>query len=416
VHTEFDPESVRVPLPDAQRLPGGSPRILLYSHDSWGLGHLRRSLTLAGALVSAFPESSALVVTGSPCATFFQQPPRVELVKLPAVTKDAAGNYVSRSLPGPLDFTLRLRGAILREVFRAYAPDVVIVDHQVLGLHGEAREMIAEAKRRGVATLLGVRDIIDSPEVVAREWGTPAVRQALRTGYDRLCVYGSPEVFDPRIEYPLPPELADRLEFTGYVVRNGTPPSMGPPSGTPRLLVTMGGGEDGARRIELCLDALELSRTEWETIIVGGPLLRGSEARELRHRAQKLGNVQVHRFHADLPRILSEASAVVAMAGYNTSAEVLLHRKPCVFLPRAHPRREQTIRAERLARMRLARSLPCPSAEELRNAIEDSLSLGRISGALPPLTGRDRMCEIVAEMLSVELVKPAADGVPSLIS
>lgn len=395
--------------------PGGSPRFLLYSHDSWGLGHLRRSLTIASALVRAFPEAGAMVVTGSPCATFFPRPPRVALVKLPAVTKDPLGNYAPRNLPGPLEFTVRLRSAILREVFRSFDPDLLIVDHQVIGLLGEALETIDEARRRGVPTVLGVRDIIDSPEAVAREWSSPAIRRALRGSYDRVCVYGTPEVFDPRTEYAIPPELGARLEFTGYVVRNGaTYPEAR--RAVPRVLVTMGGGEDGARRIQACLEALELAPRSWETVIVGGPLLSGGEARHLRQRARALGDVQLHRFHADLPRLLAESQAVVAMAGYNTCAEVLLHARPSVLLPRSRPRREQVIRAERLARLGLARSLPDPKPVELRAAIEESLAGGSLRGPIPSLEGRRRLCEIAAELLALPIPGTGADDVPSMVS
>ena len=40
-------------------------RVLLYSHDSVGLGHLRRNLAIAGEIAATFPNSSVLVVTGS---------------------------------------------------------------------------------------------------------------------------------------------------------------------------------------------------------------------------------------------------------------------------------------------------------------------------------------------------------------
>ena len=52
------------------------PRILLYSHDTFGLGHLRRSRTIAQALVSAFPDASALILTGSPSGVGMSMDPR----------------------------------------------------------------------------------------------------------------------------------------------------------------------------------------------------------------------------------------------------------------------------------------------------------------------------------------------------
>ena len=318
--------------------PGDPIRILLYSHDSWGLGHLRRSLTIASALTKAFPQSNALLVTGSPCVSHFNVPVRVDLVKLPAVTKSATGSYIPRTLSGSFSSVLRLRGRILLETFRAFAPHLVIVDHHVLGLNGEALDILREARGRGARTILGLRDIIDSPEVVRQSWNSLACRWALSDGYDRICIYGDPEVFDARQEYSVPEKLRERFEFTGYIVRQSkSKRTRAFPSVKRRVLVTMGGGEDGAERIGGYLEAMALGSVSWETTIVTGPLLESRALRQLKHRARQIGQIEIRRFHSDLPSLLQESSAVVCMAGYNTSAEVLQSGRAAVFLPRCFP-------------------------------------------------------------------------------
>ena len=75
-----------------------APRIMLYSHDTFGLGHLRRSRALAQAITCAYPMSSALILTGSPVAGRFDFPARVDHVRLPGVTKRQDGSYVSQSM------------------------------------------------------------------------------------------------------------------------------------------------------------------------------------------------------------------------------------------------------------------------------------------------------------------------------
>ncbi len=381
------------------------PRILLYAHDSYGLGHLRRSLTLAEALVHGFPSASVVLVTGSSCATFFDCPAGVDIVKLPCVSKDAGGDYVPRSLPGSLDATLGLRRAILAETFRAFAPDLLIVDHQVVGLHGEVLPLLTAARAQGTRTILGIRDVIDSPDVVAHEWSTDDCRWALANAYDRVCVYGTPEVFDTRAEYPIPPELSQRVEFTGYVVREGASPTLHPiPSLRSQVLVTMGGGEDGAERIEAYLDCLELTEPSFDSVIVTGPLLDGREARRLRRRARQIYGAEVHRSHADLPKRLAECSAVVCMAGYNTCAEVLASGKPAVLLPRTQPRREQAIRAERFERLGLATALFDLDPVRLRRAVDAAVDAAvtskRPTPETPSLDGARQVCRIAAELLA----------------
>lgn len=390
------PPPRRIPVQPVRPDPGAPPevarRYLLYSHDSYGLGHLRRNLTLAAELARPGSGSSVVIATGSPAATFFELPPGVEVVKLPAVTKDEDGRYEPRSLPGPLADTLRLRRHLLEATFAAYRPHALLVDHQVLGLHGEVLPLLRRARAEGVYTALGLRDVIDSPEVVAREWGTKDARWALSEGYDRVFVYGDPSVLDPRLDVPVPPELGASLEFVGYVVRPFPRHSRRPvPPLEPQVLVTVGGGEDGVERLDCVLTAVEGGLDGSRVVVVGGPLLDSREARRLKRRARELPHVELHRFHADLPRLLADSDLVVCMAGYNTCAEVLRSGRRAIFLPRTFPRREQAIRAERLTRLGLGTTLEQPTPGTLREAIRSELdgrsALEHSAPCRPPLDG-----------------------------
>ena len=377
-----------------------APRILLHSHDSYGLGHLRRTLTLAGSLAQELPGAQVLITSGSACATQFPLPDGVDVVKLPSATKDEDGTLVARSLRMGMPNLLGLRRAILAETFRAFQPHVMIVDHQPLGLAKELSEVLELARRAGTRTILGLRDIIDSPDAVAREWGVPAVRQALAELYDRVLIYGSPEVFDPRVEYPIPAELRERVEFVGYVVRDGASRASRPlPALRPRVLVTVGGGEDGDSRIRAVFDALELAPPTWDTTLLLGPLMGGDRARALKRRGRLVDGVTVHTFHADLPRLLAESDAVVAMAGYNSVAEIMQARVPALLLPRTAPRREQAIRAERLAGVGLARNLELPDARTLRRELEAAIAEREPRGTQPNLRGREGVVRICEELL-----------------
>jgi len=399
VRHDFDPES----LPEPPRR--STERILLYSHDSWGLGHMRRSLTLAAGLSVTFPEAEILLLTGSPCATLFPTPPRVGLVKIPSVSKNESGEYVPRSLAGSFLDTLKLRRNLILEVYRSFRPSLVLVDHKVIGLEGEAFEMLQEARRDGVRTILGVRDVIDSPGAVALEWSGEKCRWALSEGYDRICVYGTPEVYDTRLEYPVPPELSARVEFTGYVVRPAPASSRPVTRSRPQVLVTIGGGEDGTAKMEAYLEGLEKVRPDWDSVLVGGPLLDERDARRLRRRAEALDHVQVRRFHADLPWLLAESDAVVAMAGYNTVAEILQSGKPAVLLPRTHPRMEQALRAERLAALGLASSLIDPRPLELMQTVERALRTGPPPlDRRPSLEGVQNLCGVARQLLETPLI------------
>jgi predicted glycosyltransferase len=385
---------------------------LLYSHDSVGLGHLRRSLTLASSLAETMPGASMLLATGSDAALRFELPEGLEVVKLPSVGKSEDGSYCSRRLPGGLPSLVRIRRAILMQLVETHRPDLLIVDHKVLGVAEELEPVLARMKEIGGLSILGVRDVIDEPAVVAREWGSAKIRHALIESYDAVCVYGSEQVYDLRQECPMPPELAKRLQYTGFVVRpmNGLayPP-------LPRLkdlvLVTTGGGEDGAERIESYLDMIEQSRPQWESMIVFGPLLDAVRRRQLKRRARVLEGVSVHSFYEDLPRLLADSSAVVAMAGYNTVVEIMRSRVPALLLPRTTPRKEQLIRARRVAELGFAECLVEPTVDRMRMAVESCLSRGRFQGPMPSLDGASAFSDVVCQMLGREAVRSGGETI-----
>lgn len=379
---------------------GPELRIQIHSHDSFGLGHLRRCMTIAEALRAGHPGAHVLITTGSPCATNFGIQDGIDIVKLPSVTKDHAGNYVPRSLGRDLDPVLRIRRGILSQVQRSFEPHVLIVDHQILGLAGELDHVLHEARKLGTRTILGVRDIIDTRDAVVRDWERPRACLALREQYDRLCVYGDPAVFDPREEYPIPSDISERLELIGYVARPAIPRAERG-SRPPTVLVTVGGGEDGGVRIDTYLDALDLAPVEFDSNIVLGPLIDPDHARALKRRAKDSGRVHLQLFHADLPHLLANSDAVVGMAGYNTTVEVLQSRIPAVLCPRSFPRREQLLRAERLAELGLLDCLPNPTPQALRKTLEDLLRRGPSRAPLPRLSGCEQLVRIVGELAGI---------------
>ena len=115
----------------------GAPRIALYSPDSYGLGHFRRNRRIAAALVREFPSASVLMLTGCLAADRFSAVPNTDLVRLPATTKAADGNYISRSLGLDSTSLLRLRSSILQAAVESFGPDILVVDHAPGGLAGE---------------------------------------------------------------------------------------------------------------------------------------------------------------------------------------------------------------------------------------------------------------------------------------
>ena len=55
--------------------------ILMYSHDTYGLGHIRRTMAIADYLRG--PHINILILTGSPIVGRFAFPEQVDFVRIP---------------------------------------------------------------------------------------------------------------------------------------------------------------------------------------------------------------------------------------------------------------------------------------------------------------------------------------------
>ena len=352
-----------------------APRIMLYSHDTFGLGHLRRSRALAQAITCAYPMSSALILTGSPVAGRFDFPARVDHVRLPGVTKRQDGSYVSQSMSMNIEETTSLRAGLIRSTAEEFQPDVLIVDKEPTGFHGELLPTLEMLHRNGSAKLvLGLRDVLDEPEVLAAEWARKQAIEAIELYYDETWIYGTKAVYDPLAGLDLSHEARSRMHWTGYLRRSDT--SDETPPEQPYILITPGGGGDGEVLVDLVL-----------AVLVYGPFLSGETLQAFERRVAALdGRVTSVTFDTHIETLFAGAQGVVCMGGYNTFCEVLSFDKRAVIVPRTVPRLEQWLRASRSEELGLIRML-----DEYR----DGLTVASMIGAIRGLPGQKLPSEVM---------------------
>ena len=340
-----------------------SYRVLVYSHDSAGLGHLRRCHAIAHALVARHKDLNVLILTSSPIIGRFRFQPRVDFVRLPGVAKLRRGDHVSLSLDIDLPDVLALRASIIEHTAEAFRPHLFLVDGQPLGLLGELRRTLGLLKRRRDCRLvLGRHDVGEERPAPAGPRGRAPVGPALERLYDHVWIYGLPEVHDPVGARGIPPKKAPRMSFTGYLGREPRPDTPIPYEVAamarkgPFLLVTAGGGSDGAELIDAVLSAHERfdERLPWPSLVVYGPFLPARLRAAFEQRAARLGRVTTLAFHEHLENVMEKAAAVVCLGGYNTFCEVLSLGKRTLIVPR---RAAQLQRAEAARKLGLARML-----------------------------------------------------------
>jgi len=337
-------------------------RILIYSHDTFGLGHLRRCRAIAHSLVERFKHLSVLILSGSPIIGSFDFRTRVDFVRIPGVIKLRNGEYTSLNLHLDIEQTLSMRASIIRHTAEIFDPDVFIVDKEPVGLRGEVLETLEMLKSRGTRLVLGLRDVMDEPRLLVPEWERKNVLPALRDIYDEIWVYGLPQICNPLEGISLPLSVLQKMSYTGYLHREvpsgGAPPRLPEITNRPYLLVTTGGGGDGEALIEWVLRAYEHDPLlPYAALLVLGPFMQPERQAEFMDRAALLKRVDAITFHSHLETLVARAAGVVAMGGYNTFCEVLSMDKRALIVPRTAPRQEQFIRISRAASLGLVSML-----------------------------------------------------------
>jgi predicted glycosyltransferase len=365
-------------------------RILFYTHDSYGLGHFRRSLTIASFLARHVDDLSILMLTGLEAAGAFEAPRGIDLVKLPGVWKSGPEEYRSRHLRVSFNRVRRLREHMVRTVVRTFDPSMMVVDNVPRGVGGELLPTLRYLRRQrpSTRTVLTMRDVLDEPARIIPQWQRLDVYSVLRRLYDEIWVAGCQSIFDPVAMYEIPVAVEPKVKFCGYVVRHAERNSREDLRRELRLgeqpiaVVSCGGGGDGFPLIRAYLDAVApFARQGLTSAVFLGPDMPAEERRQLKASLLSAGDrFLFYDFRPDLVSFLDIAAVSVSMGGYNTMCEVAARGMPAVVVPRVHPRLEQLLRAEAFAARGLVRVVHPDrlAPASLQAALGDALGAGTV--------------------------------------
>lgn len=363
--------------------------ILMYSHDTYGLGHIRRTMAIARNLSA--PGVNILILTGSPIAGRFPIPFGVDFVRIPGMIKQSNTVYVPHSIKVDPQKALEIRQEIITATAKSFDPDLFIVDKVPVGLKGEVLPVLQwfKTSRPDTKVVLGLRDILDDSASTRAEWNEKNYFNVLDSLYSEIWIYGQENFYNPIVEYGLPPSISNKCVFTGYIPRqtpnrkitlkqlmNGN--GNGTADSSKLIVVTAGGGGDGYHMLDTYLTMIEETPDiPFKTYMVSGPFVPQDLQDSLAKRAKKCG-VIFATFHKRLEKIMAAADLVVSMGGYNTICEILSLKKPSLIIPRESPRLEQLIRARVLQSAKLADYIkwdcltPLSLREKLVTMLEDS--------------------------------------------
>jgi len=387
-------------------------RILIYSHDTFGLGHLRRCRAIAHEIVDRYKGVSVLIISGSPVIGSFEFKARVDFIRIPGIIKLQNGEYTSLSLHIDLSETLAIREAIIRQTAKVYAPDLFIVDKEPLGLHGEVRNTLYDLKSLGVSTVLGLRDVLDDKETLLQEWVEKQVFPNLDTLYDQIWIYGVRDFYQPLKGLPLESSVSAKTVYTGYLQRlHESIGSEDMVPDAPYLLVTPGGGRDGREMVELVISTYaQYPSMPYHALVVLGPFMHADDRLYFHKQVESIENITLLDFHPRMEDLIVGAAGMITMGGYNTFCEILSFDKPALLFPRVKPRTEQLIRCQRADELGMLTMLDpdTTTVDQLRQYIETFDELPKPSSHFLPgmLEGMNTITQRMLDLLPLERVRP----------
>jgi predicted glycosyltransferase len=332
--------------------------ILMYSHDTYGLGHIRRTMAIAEQLRGY--DTNILILTGSPIAGRLNFPKQVDYVRVPGMIKKANNEYFPLTIRIDPKQAMDIRQSIIMATVSTFLPDLFIVDKEPQGLKKEvlpALEWIAEHSPK-TRTILGLRDIMDEAGTVIEDWEEKGVYQTIAELYDEVWIYGRRDFYDPIEEYRISDKIREKIHFTGYIPRRIPAEEkkedlrygLNIMNNENLITVTTGGGGDGYFVLDSYLTMLEQMKEQrilppFQTIMVTGPFLSKDQKDNVLERA---ANLEIHAFEffSDMETLISASDLVVCMGGYNTICETLCSKTMSLIIPREYPRKEQYIRAK----------------------------------------------------------------------
>lgn len=384
--------------------------VLMYSPDSIGLGHMRRDSAIAAGLTKALPGVSNLLLVGGSPDAYFELPPGTDCIKLPSILRMPGRNEWSpKSLNIPCEVARNLRSRIIAETAKAFAPDVILVDQLPSGICDElvpTLKSLGDSSRRP-RLVLGLRDILGAPEYIRERWAADGIYDLIDAYYDKILIYGSPDIFPACEAYGLRKRFADRIRYCGFIHFGQRPltqaearANLGAGAG-PLIVLTAGGGHDAYPMMRFVLNALQVKQplNDFDLVVIAGPLMPFAERTEIEAITVQLGAT----FMTSTPRLqayLSAADAVLTMGGYNTVMESIAAGVPTIVIPRTGPCAEQRYRARLFAALGLVQyvDLEANAPDDLLTAIECSLKSPR---KVTPSLAFDGIANAAAELASL---------------
>ncbi len=362
-------------------------RVLIVVTHLLGTGHLVRAVTLGRAFAQRGWQVQ-IASGGRPVPHLDTS--GVTLTQLPPLHVEGVDFGTLFGPSGPAD--ARYRQARIAQLLACLepAPDLIITELFPFGRRNLRDEFLALLDARSAPVLASVRDILAPPSKPERAAWT---HEVLRRHYRGVLIHADPTVIPLEQSWPVSPDIAPRLHYTGFVA----PPTPEPHpqnDGKGEVLISAGGGPVGAALLAAAKSAAALDPGRvWRCLI------RECDA-DL--SANLPNNLRIEAPRPDFRQMLCGAYASVSMCGYNTAMDLMQTGVPAVLVPFDEGGEvEQSMRADALARhpgfvvLRRANL----NGHSLREAVQRVTIQPRRASQTQAMNGAEKTVEIAEKLL-----------------
>lgn len=320
-------------------------RVLLFTHDGSGLGHLSRVARIATEIQGL---CASLVVTGLRQSTWIV-PDECEVLCLPNWDSFRSDRIKYWDRPVWLEITIeeamRMRRELLDAAFRAFSPDAILVDYLPFGKFNELKPILSKSKVKKYLILRGIIDTSDYQFLCGEASGI------MGTVFDRILVTADRRIVDISEEYSFDPLAASKVTYVGYVSpktvdRCEVRRARGLHVDEPWVVCSGGGGMYAEKFLQYCIDvAATMPHVQFD--IVFGP----RSNKTLSKRSIVPPNCRVKHECRNLSEMHASSDVVATTGGYNSIIEAAVGGARLIVFPsQGGNDDEQYVHTSRLAK------------------------------------------------------------------
>jgi predicted glycosyltransferase len=340
-------------------------KILIYTHNSVGIGHTNRVLSIINGMRKVNDNIEFLVISGTSVPEVFLKN-EIELIKLPS-TKIIFDGKTQKLIPRYLNEnifeTIQLREKIIKDTFDYYKPDVFMVEHNMIGQGWELLPILLEKWRfpKKFKLVFVSRGIIDSPKLMNLNYERKQhlIEQIdIPNLYDNVFVLDSKDNIDFEKNYCFDKKFCSKTKYLGLITSKNKS-KLNPIKtksdlniGNKKLILfSMGRIGNIEKILDYTVKSFKMLDDNYILKIQLDPYLDKNLCAKIKNKYGSEKNMILAPFSHGLIEEINIADLLICRGGYNTVAELLLTNAKAILFPEVGRTEEEVYRCKKLSKL-----------------------------------------------------------------